>query len=156
MKWWSQMRMLSFKPAFLASSFTFIRRLFRSFLLSAIRVVSSTYLRLLIFLPAILIPACAHPTQHFCLMTDLKRELSFGIIQSCFPPYIYFINIWIFVQALKCWLAIWAEAFFPTFSSSVKWKHGLSYAFISHRGKFQLRFRHPNSNSVFNISAQFL
>ena len=35
------------------------RKLFSSFLLSAIRVVSSAYLRLLIFLPAILIPACA-------------------------------------------------------------------------------------------------
>ena len=47
--------MLSFKPAFLLSSFTFIKRLFSSFLLSAIRVVSSAYMRLLIFLLAILI-----------------------------------------------------------------------------------------------------
>ena len=46
--------MLSFKPTFSLSSFTFIKRLFSSFLLSAIRVVSSEYLRLLIFLPAIL------------------------------------------------------------------------------------------------------
>ena len=46
--------MLSFKQAFLFSSFTFMKRLFSS-LLSAIRVVSSAYLRLLIFLPAILI-----------------------------------------------------------------------------------------------------
>ena len=30
-----------------------------------IRVVSSVCLRLLLFLPAILIPACAHPGQHF-------------------------------------------------------------------------------------------
>ena len=52
--------MLSFKPAFSLSSFTFIKRLFRSFLLSAIRVVSSVYVRLLIFLPAILIPAVLH------------------------------------------------------------------------------------------------
>jgi len=50
--------MLSFKPIFSLSSFTFIKRLFSS-LLSAIRVVSSAYLRLLIFLPAILIPVCA-------------------------------------------------------------------------------------------------
>ena len=48
--------MLSFKPAFSFSSFTFIKRLFSSTLLSAIRVVSSAYLRLLIFLLAILIP----------------------------------------------------------------------------------------------------
>jgi len=51
--------MLSFKPDFSLSSFYFIKRLFSSSLLSAIRVVSSTYLRLLIFLPEILIPACA-------------------------------------------------------------------------------------------------
>ena len=51
--------MLSVKPTFLLSSFTFINRLFHSSSLSAIRVVSSAYLRLLIFFPAISIPACA-------------------------------------------------------------------------------------------------
>ena len=45
-------------PTFSLSSFTFIKMLF-SPSLSAVRVVSSAYLRLLIFLPAILIPACA-------------------------------------------------------------------------------------------------
>ena len=50
--------MLNFKPTFSLSSFTFIKTLFSS-LLSAIRVVSSAYLRLLVFLPVILIPACA-------------------------------------------------------------------------------------------------
>ena len=50
--------MLNFKPTFSLSSFTFIKGLFSSSLLSAIRVVSSVYLRLLIFLPAVLIPAC--------------------------------------------------------------------------------------------------
>ena len=49
--------MLNFKPTFSFSSFTFIKRLFSSFSLFAIRVVLSAYLRLLIFLPAILIPA---------------------------------------------------------------------------------------------------
>ena len=51
--------MLGFKPTFSLSSFTFINMLFSSSSLSAISVVSSTYLRLLIFLPAILIPAFA-------------------------------------------------------------------------------------------------
>ena len=51
--------MLSFKRSFSLSSFTFIKRLLSSSSLSAIRVVSSAYLRLLIFLLAILIPACA-------------------------------------------------------------------------------------------------
>ena len=50
---------LSFKPAFSLSSFTFIKRLFSSSSLSAIRVVSSAYLRLLLLFLAILIPACA-------------------------------------------------------------------------------------------------
>ena len=45
--------MLSFKPTFSLPSFTFIKRLFSS-LLSAIRAVSSVYLRFLIFLLAIL------------------------------------------------------------------------------------------------------
>ena len=51
--------MFSFKPTFSFSSFTFIKRLFSSSSVSAIRMVSSTYLRLLIFLLAILIPVCA-------------------------------------------------------------------------------------------------
>ena len=46
--------MLSFKPVFSLSSFTFIKSLFSSSSLSAIRVVSSEYMRLLIFLPEIL------------------------------------------------------------------------------------------------------
>ena len=57
--------MLSFKPVFLLSSFTFIKRLFNSSLFSAIRVVSSAYLRLLVFLPEILIPACASSSLAF-------------------------------------------------------------------------------------------
>ena len=50
--------MLSFKPGFSLSSFTLIKRLFNSSSLSAVRVVSSAYLRLLIFLTAILTPVC--------------------------------------------------------------------------------------------------
>ena len=60
--------MLSFKPTFSLSSFTFIKRLFNSSSLFAIRVVSSVYLRLLIFLPAILIPACASSSPAFHVM----------------------------------------------------------------------------------------
>ena len=60
--------MLSFKPTFSLSSFTFIKRLFSSSLLSAIRVVSSAYLRLLIILLAILIPACVSSSLGFCMM----------------------------------------------------------------------------------------
>ena len=59
--------MLSFKPTFSLSSFTFIKRLFSSSL-SAIRVVSCAYLRLLIFPLAILIPACASSSPASLLM----------------------------------------------------------------------------------------
>ena len=59
--------MLSFKPSFSLSSFTFIKRLFSSSLLFAIRVVSSAYLRLLIFHLAILIPACASSSPAFLM-----------------------------------------------------------------------------------------
>ena len=60
--------MLSFKPTFSLSSFTFINRLFSSSSLFALRVVSSAYLRLLIFFPAILIPACASSSPAFLMM----------------------------------------------------------------------------------------
>ena len=57
--------MLTFKPTFSHSSFTLVKRLFSSSSLSAISVVSSACLRLLIFLLAILIPAVLHPAQYF-------------------------------------------------------------------------------------------
>ena len=60
--------MLSFKPAFSLYSFTFIKRLFSSFSLSPIRVVSSAYLKLLIFLPSTLIPACDSSSLAFHMM----------------------------------------------------------------------------------------
>ena len=60
--------MLSFKPTFSLSSFTFIKGLLSSSSLSAIKVVSSVNLRLLIFLPAILIPACALSSPAFLMM----------------------------------------------------------------------------------------
>ncbi|CAM9669031.1 unnamed protein product [Rangifer tarandus platyrhynchus] len=61
--------MFSFKPTFALSSFTFIKRLFSSSSFSALRVVSSAYLRLLIFLPAILIPTCASSSPASLMMT---------------------------------------------------------------------------------------
>src|SRR5574337_616697 len=60
--------MLSFKPTFSLSTFTFIKRVFSSSSLSAIRVVSSAYLSLLIFLQAILIPACASSSPVILMM----------------------------------------------------------------------------------------
>ena len=59
--------MLKFKPAYSLSSFILIKRLFSSSSLSAIRMISA-YLRLLIFLLAILIPVCDSSSPAFRMM----------------------------------------------------------------------------------------
>jgi len=65
--------MLRFKSAFSLSSFVFIKRLFSSSSLSANRVVSSAYVRLLIFLLAILIPACDSSSLAFHMMYSVYK-----------------------------------------------------------------------------------
>ena len=62
--------MLSFKPTFSLSSYTFIKRLFSSSSLSAIRVVSSAYLRLLIFLPVIWTSLLAQTVKRLSTMRE--------------------------------------------------------------------------------------
>ena len=68
---WEAQLNVEFKPIFSRFSFTFIKKLFSSSSLSVLRVASFAYLKLLIFLLGILIPACAwfqlvlHPAQHF-------------------------------------------------------------------------------------------
>ena len=80
--------MFSFKPTFSLSSFTFIKRLFSSYSLSAIRVVSSAYLRLLIFLPAVLIPACASSSPSFLMMySACKLNKQGDNIQPWWTPF---------------------------------------------------------------------
>ena len=59
--------MLSYKPTFSLFLFHFHQEALSS-LLSAIRVVSSTYLSLLLFLPEILIPACTSSSPAFLMM----------------------------------------------------------------------------------------
>ena len=76
--------MLSFKPTFSLSSFTFIKRLFSS-LLSATTVVSSVYLTSLIFLLAILIPACASSSPAFHMMYCKKAGWQYTVLMHCFP-----------------------------------------------------------------------
>ena len=78
MKWWDLFLwdaiivvfwMLSFKAVFSLSSFTFIKRFFSSSSLSAIRVVSSAYLRLLIFPLQSWFWLVLHPSWHFTWCT---------------------------------------------------------------------------------------
>ena len=65
--------MLSFKPTFSLSSFTFIERLFSYSSSSVISVVLSAYLRLLIFLPKILILVCTSTSLAFCMMYSAHK-----------------------------------------------------------------------------------
>ena len=60
--------MLTFKPALSLSSFTLIKSHFGPSSLSVIKVVSSAYLRLLMFLTTILIPACESSSPAFHMM----------------------------------------------------------------------------------------
>ena len=79
--------MLRFKPDFSLSSYTFIKRLFNSSL-SAIKVVSSAYLKLLIFLLAILIPACASSRLAFHMMhSAYKLNTQGDNIQPSHTPF---------------------------------------------------------------------
>ena len=80
--------MLSFKPTFSLSSFTFIKRLFNSSSLPTIRVVSFAYLRLLIFLLAILIPAWDSSSPAFpVLYSAYKLNKQTNNLQSCHMPF---------------------------------------------------------------------
>ena len=99
---------LSFKPAFSLSSFTFIKRLFSASLLSAIRVVSSAYLRLLIFLLEIFIPVCASSNPEFRVMySAYKLNKQGDNIQSwCTPSPILNQSI---VPCLVLTVASWPE-----------------------------------------------
>ena len=81
--------MMSFKPTFLLSSFNFIKKLFSSSLFYAIQVVSSAYLRLLIFLLAILIPACVSSSPAFFMMYSAyklsKQRWRYAALTYSFP-----------------------------------------------------------------------
>ena len=96
MKWWEQMLwlsfwILSFKPAFFILLFH-LHQEFSSSLLSAVRVVSPAYPRLLIHLLAILIPACNSSSPAFCMICfacKLDKQYdntSFPILNHSFVP----------------------------------------------------------------------
>ena len=76
-RWWDLILvfwMLSLKPDFSLSSFTLINRFFSSSSLSAIGVMISACLRILIFFPALLIPVYDSPSPE-CHMTYSECKL---------------------------------------------------------------------------------
>ena len=93
MKWWDRMPWSLFSECWALSQlfysplFTFTKRLFSSSL-SAIRVVSSAYLRWLIFLPAVSIPTCASSSPAFLMMYPASKLNKQGDnIQSWRTPF---------------------------------------------------------------------
>ena len=108
--------MLSFKPVFSLSSFTFIKRAFNYSSVSAVRVVSSAYLRL-IFFTAILISACESFSLAFhmmCFAYKLNKQgdhirlcIPFSIFNHCEVP------------CLVSTVASWPEYRFPR--RQVRW-----------------------------------
>ena len=74
---------LNFKPTFSLSCFTLIKRLFSSSLLSAIRVVSCAYQRLLIFLLAVLIPVSDSSNPAFLMMYSAYKLSKVLVAQLC-------------------------------------------------------------------------
>ena len=105
--------MLSFKPTFSLSSFTPIKRLLSSSSPSAVRVVSSAYQRLLIFLQAILIPACASSSPAFLMMFSAYNLSKHSVV------FLYFFAL------------ITEEGFliFPWYSLELYIQMGLSFLF---------------------------
>ena len=118
---------LGFKLALLLSSFTFINTLFSSSWLFAIRVVSSAYLRLLIFLPVILILAYASSSLAFHMMYSAYKLNKHG---DNIQPWHSLFPIWnqSVVPCLVLTVASWpAYRFLRRPGSSV---HGILQAWI--------------------------
>ena len=99
-------RVLSFKPTFstLFHPFTLIKRLFGSSSLSAIKVVSFAYL-MLIFLPAILRPACELSSPAFWFLILFSNKRNQGFLEKWFLPElnqeIHILGAWSFFQCQK-------------------------------------------------------
>ena len=107
--------MLSFKPAFSVFSFTFIKRLFSSSLFAS-RVVSSAYLRLLIFLPEILTPACDSSSLTFHMMysayTLNKQDDKTQFCRTSFPN----LNQWVSMTGSNCCFLTYIQV-----SQEIRW-----------------------------------
>ena len=93
MKWWDWMPWLcfmigEFQANFFSLLFHLIKRFFSPSSLSASRVVFSAYVRLLILLPTVLIPACdsSSPACHM-IYSACKLNKQGDNIQPCWTPF---------------------------------------------------------------------
>ena len=105
----------NFKPTFSLPSFTFIKRLFSSSSLSVIKVLLSHYLKLLIFLLAILIAACTSSSLAFQEMySAYKLNKQGGDIQPWHTPFT------IYNQSVVPYPVL-TVAFWPAYRKQVMW-----------------------------------
>ena len=128
MNWWDwchDLHFLSveFQVSFSLSSFTFINRLFNSSSPSAIRIVSSVYLKLLIFLLAIMISDCASSSLTFHMMYSAYKLNKQGdnIQPWCIPSPIWNQSIFLYlVLTVASWSVFrflrkrWSGLVFPS------------------------------------------
>ena len=90
---------VEFLPTCSLSSFTFIKRFFSFSSLSAIRVVSSAYIRLLIFLLAVLIPACNSSSLAFRMICSGLNKVT---INCLVVPFLKLEPVSCFIQVSNC------------------------------------------------------
>ena len=97
---------VEFSAKFFTLLFYFHQEALSSSSISAIRVVSSAYLKLLVFLPAILIPACASASQAFHMMYSAYKLNKQG---DNIQPWCTLLPIWnqSFVPCLVLTVASW-------------------------------------------------
>ena len=107
---------------FSLSSFTLIKRLSSSSSLSAIRVVSSAYLRLLIFLPAIFTSACDSSSPACCTMySACKLNKQADNIQ----PFVFLSQFWpvhCSTSAFKCCFYRFLRRLLRWSGNSISWR----------------------------------
>ena len=133
--------MLSSKPTFSLSSYTVIKRLFSSSSLSAIRVVSFAYLRLLIFLPAILIPLYPVLNRGMCSKFCLPAhgfDLPLWSLGACnvLPPKSV-IDFSVSIYLAEPWLSIlWStlKTLIKPIRNNGQWKHEKMFNVTNHYG----------------------
>ena len=138
--------MLSFKPTFSLFFFTFIKRLLSSSLFSAIKVVSSAYLRLLIFLPEILIPAYASSSPVFLMMYSAYKLNKQGdnIQPWCTPFPIWNQSV---VPCPVLTVASWPAYRFLQWCAAARWMIRWTYKTVAH----SLGLRVENYNESFLV-----
>ena len=111
--------MLSLKLAFSLSTFTLIMRFFNSSSLSAIRLVSSAHLRLLKFLQAILISACASTSPAFYMVySAYKLNKQSDNVQPCHTSFPNFEPLSCSMSSSNCCFLIYILISWPGIKSS--------------------------------------